>query len=275
MRLSLLLAIVAVAGAAGLAPPDAKQPDTKQIVERSVQAIRSDWSQAPGYSYEERDVESKHNARGTIKTYEVLMIDGSPYHRVIALNDRALSAGEQAEEERKLKAEIQKRAHESKRDYSRRIAKYEKERRQDQAMLMAMVNAFDFEIAGEETVNGHDCWILDAHPKQGYQPTNRETKVLAGMRGRLWIDKRQYQWARVKAEVVKPVNFYGFVAKVGPGTTILLEQEPVRGDLWLPKRFSMHVSASAFGFIDESSVDDETYSDYKPLPKTSAGLLNR
>ncbi len=92
------------------------------------------------------------------------------------------------------------------------------------------------------------------------------------MRGRLWIDKTQHQWVRVRAEVFKTVGFYGFVAKVGPGTRILLEQEPVAGNLWLPKRFSMNVSASAFGLFDESSTDDETYRDYKPLPKTSAGL---
>jgi hypothetical protein len=97
--------------------------------------------------------------------------------------------------------------------------------------------------------------------------------VLAGMRGKLWVDKSQYQWVRVQAEVFKAVNLFGFVAKVGPGTRILLEQEPVADNLWLPKRFSVHVSASALGFFDESSVDDETYRDYKPLPKTSAELV--
>jgi hypothetical protein len=77
----------------------------------------------------------------------------------------------------------------------------------------------------------------------------------------------------VKAEVFKSVNFYGFIAKVGPGTRILLEQEPVADNLWLPKRFNMQVKASALGFFDESSTDDETYREYKPVPKTSAGLV--
>ena len=267
MRPGLLL-IIALACCAATS----SVPDPKQIVRLSVKAIQADWAQAPGYSFEERDVESKHNARGTVKTYQVLMIDGSPYRRAVALNDRPLLAGEQAEEERKLQEEIQKREHESNRERAKRIAKYQKERRQDQAMMMAMVDAFDFQLAGEENVNGHDCWILDAHPKQGYQPRDRETKVLAGMSGRMWIDKSQYQWVRVKADVVKPVSFLGFVAKVGPGTTILLEQEPVAENLWLPKHFRMRVKASALGLFDESSSDDETYRDYKLLPKASAGL---
>jgi hypothetical protein len=65
---------------------------------------------------------------------------------------------------------------------------------------------------------------------------------------------------------------FAFLARVGPGTRFLLEQEPVAGDLWLPKHFSMHVNASALGFINEDSVDDETYRDYRPMPQTSAAL---
>jgi hypothetical protein len=268
MRLFLLLAVVVGCCAATSSPPD-----PKDIVRRSVQAIEADWSQAPGYSFEERDVESKHNARPTVKTFQVLMIDGSQYNRLVAIEDRPLSGGEQAEEERKLRVEIHKRQHESDHERAKRIAKYEKERRHDHAMLMGMVDAFDFQLAGEENVNGHDCWVMDARPKRGYQPKDHETKVLSGMSGRLWIDKSQDQWVRVKAEVFKPVSFFGFVAKVGPGTRFLLEQEQVADNLWLPRHFSMQVKASAFGFFDESSTDDETYREYKPLPKTSAELV--
>ena len=262
-----LLLVFTLAGGCLLAATD-----PKDLVRRSVQAIEADWSQAPGYSFLERDVESQHGDPPIIKKYEVLMIDGSPYNRMIAIDDQPLRASQQAEEERKLRAEIAKRQQESDHERARRIAKYEKERSRDHAMLMDMVGSFDFRIAGEENVNGHPCWVLDAQPKRGLEPKDRETKVLAGMRGRLWIEKSEYQWVRVTAEVFKTVSFFGFVAKVGPGTRILLEQEPVAQNLWLPKKFSMRVQASAFGFIDESSSDDETYGEYKPMPRTSAGL---
>jgi len=52
---------------------------------------------------------------------------------------------------------------------------------------------------------------------------------------------------------------------VGPGTRFELEQEPVAGNLWMPKHFAMRVNASAFGFINENSSDDETYTDYRPM----------
>lgn len=131
----------------------------------------------------ERDVESKHSAAPTIKTYEVLRIEGSLYRRLIAIGDQPISSSGAAMELRKLEGEMQKRQHESDRDRRRRIAKYEKAGRRDHAMSMSMVDAFDFQPAGETNVNGHDCRVLDARPKPGYQPKDREIKVLAGMRG--------------------------------------------------------------------------------------------
>ena len=115
-------------------------------------------------------------------------------------------------------------------------------------MLQEMVDAFQFHLAGEAEVDGHSCWIFNAEPKPGFQPADHEGRVLKGMKGRLWIDKATYQWVKVHAEVVKPVSFYGFLAKVGPGTEFDLEQEPVTDNLWLPKRFSVRVNASALGF---------------------------
>jgi len=116
------------------------------------------------------------------------------------------------------------------------------------------------------------CWILDAEPRPGYEPSDHEGRVLKGMKGRLWIDKATNQWVKVHAEVVKPVTFYGFLAKVGPGTEFELEQTPVADGVWMPKVFNVSVHASALGFLSENSTDNETYRDYQPMPQASALL---
>lgn len=248
-------------------------PNIQQLVQRSEQAIAADWSHAPEYSYIERDVESKRDSRPTVKTYQVLMLDGSPYSRLIAVDDKALPAAQQAEEVRKLQYEIQERQEESERARQKRIDKYLKERLQDSALLKGMLGAFDFRLVGQQTVDGHECWVLDATPKHGYEATSRETKVLKGMRGRMWVDEDSGQWVKVQAEVVRPVSLYGFFAKVRPGTRFVLEQEPVAPHLWLPKHFNTRVSASALGFFNEDSVDDETYSKYEPMSQTLSQLV--
>jgi hypothetical protein len=244
----------------------------EEIVRKSVEAIKSDWAQTPKYSYLERDVEAKRHSTATTKTYRVLVIDGSPYNLVTAINDQPLSPEEKATEQRKLQREIEKRQKESERERQRRISKYQKESEHDHQMLQEMVGAFEFHLTGEAQVDGHACWVLDAQPKPGYEPGDHEGRVLKGMKGQLWIDKATNQWVKVHAEVVKPVSFYGFLAKVAPGTEFDLEQAPVADGIWLPKAFHVSVRASALGFFSENSSETETYRDYQPMPQALALL---
>ncbi len=266
MRCAFLLAIAAV-GSVRAATPD---PD--QIVRKSVEALQSDWAQAPKFSFLERDVESKGHSSRLIKTYRVLMIDGSPYNLVTAINDEPLSADEKATEQRKLQKEIEKRRNESDRERARRIAKYEKERGHEHEMFQEMVQAFQFHLSGQTQVDGRACWVLSAEPKAGYAASDHEGRVLKGMKGTLWIDEATNQWVRVHAEVVKPVSFFGFLAKVDPGTKFDLELAPLMDNVWMPIRFNVQVYSTALGFVNEDSTDSETYRDYQPMPQASALL---
>lgn len=254
MRWSLILAVPALAASV----------DVQEIVRRSVAANEGNWKLAPNYGYVERDATSKRGGPRTIKTNQVYLIEGSEYNKLIAVNDKPLPPAQQAAEEQKLKQEIRKRQSEAPGERSKRVAKYQRDRQQDHAMMREMATAFNFKLAGEETVNGRPAWVLLAEPKPGYKPKTRDTRVLTGMRGKLWVDQQTYQWAKVDAQVVKPVSFGGFIAQVGPGTRFVLEQAPVAGSLWLPRHFAMQVNASVM-WRDRSSNDDETYRDYRPM----------
>lgn len=232
-----------------------------EIVRRSVSNTNADWDAAPQFDFTERDVVTGHGKR-TEKTYEVTMIAGSPYNKLIAMNGEKLSPVQAAQEDRKLAEETNRRRNESSAAKQKRIAAYQKERHQDHALMSEMVKAFDFKMSGEDTINGHRCFVLDATPKAGYNPPSRETQVLTGMRGTMWVDLQAYQWAKVHAEVFRPVTFGLFFAQVKPGTQFTLEQNPVRGNLWLPSHFSMAVNARVF-VASRRSTDDETYSDYR------------
>jgi len=260
------LAIIVVSAAAAYAG-QAGGIDVQDIIRKSVAATAANWKEAPKYAFIERDITSKKNRAKTTKTYEVLMIEDSPYERLLAVNDRPLSVQEQQAEIQKLQAEINNRQHESARDRKRRIGKYERERMQDQAMMREMGDAFNFRLIAETKIDGRDTYQFEATPKPGYVPKTHETKVLLGMKGTLWVDKDSYQWAKVEAEVVRPVSFYG-IAKVAPGTCFELEQKPLTANLWMPTHFAVRVNASALGFINENSTDDETYRDYRPMSKT-------
>jgi hypothetical protein len=247
--------------------------DVQDLLKRSVEATQRDWKEAPNFTFLAHDIDQKLDSSGRVKsriekTYQVTMIDGSPYERLVSVNGEPLNPSQDHEERRKQDVERKLRSGESPSARAKRVAKYERERRQDEAMLREMVAAFDYKLAGEEIVNGRATYILSATPKAGYVPKSRDAKVLTGMKGKLWIDKADTQWVKVEGEVVRPVSFYA-VATVSPGTRFVLEQEPVEPGIWMVKHFSVHVNSSIL-WISRNSNEDDHYSGYHRVAGQSA-----
>jgi len=234
------------------------------IVQRSIEALKSDWQAERKYDNLERDTKN-HESR----TYRVMMILGSPYKRMEAVNGMPLSPEDQQQEQRKLTAAIAARCGESKVQTERRIETYNKGRDRDHFLMQEMTRAFAFTMLGETTLNGHDAWHLQASPKPGYQPPDREAKVLTGMKGELWIDKSTFQWIQVLAQVIHPVSIEGFLARVEPGTKFKLVRAPVGGGAWFPTQFSYASRVRVLSFVGHNAGDDETYSDYQTADSVS------
>lgn len=238
------------------------QPDIREIIQRSVGANQADFRAAPGFDRKERD-----RTPSGMKTYQVTMIEGTPYYRLIALNGHPLSAAQDAAE-RKKEVEVRvQRGSQSPAEREQRIAKYQSERRRDNQMMEQLTVAFNFAVVGERNEKGFNVWVLKATPRPDYQPPNMQMQVLRGMQGELWIDQRSYQWVKVTARVTRPVTIEGFLAQVEPGTQFELENLPVEGGTWQPSHFGMRSQAKIFFLINRSSQDDETYFDYHPASR--------
>jgi hypothetical protein len=256
--LALTLALFTALAAAG-------QEDVQAIIERSVQANNKDWQAAPSYSYSERDVQS-----GGTRTFEVTMILGSPYSRLVAVNGQPLGPDEQANEQQKLEKVTAQRCGESKQEREERIAKYEKERTRDHLLMNELTKAFNFKLVGEQKSGPFDVYVLKATPRPGYQPASKETKVLTGMEGELWIDKQTFHWVKVEAEVIHPVSIGGFLARVETGTRFELKNMPVDKGTWLPEHFAMKSRARILFFYTSKNQEDETYFDYRKAVRNEA-----
>jgi len=252
------------------------RPDAQEIIERSLAATRADWQHESSVVDIERDKDTR-DGKTTSRTYQVMIIDRTPYNHLIARDGEPLSAEEEAQQTRLLQEECEKRGNQSPEERAKRLAKYHHSQQRMFEMMREMTKALNFTVTGDANVSGHEVYVLNASPRPDYQPTSRETRVLAAMQGTLWVDQRTYQWVRVEAEVIKPVWFGFFIAKVYPGTKFLLEQEPVQGDIWLPRHFRMEVK-SAILFDHRSFTHDETYRDYRLIshpPGEGASAANR
>jgi hypothetical protein len=250
-----------------------ENPNVTEIVQRSVENTNADWAVAPQYSFTERDIITR-NGRQTVKTYQVVMLSGSPYNKLLSSDGHKLSPDQAAAEESKLQHEIVRRQKETPGARQKRLEEYQNERRQDHALMQEMVKGFSFKLLRQEAMNGRRCFVLGATPRPGYEPTSRDTKVLKGMRGTMWVDTKQYRWVKVYAEVFRPVEFGLFIARVQPGTEFTLEEMPVEGNVWLPSHFSTRVRAKILLF-SRQSLDDETYSNYRRIGKAEVNGPSR
>lgn len=260
VRKSLYLPLFILGALTSLGFATHTSPNVETIIEKSVEAIQADFKAAPEFSYRERD----RTPNGS-KTWEVMMIDGSPYQRLIAVNDEPISKEEDEKEQQKLNQTIAQRNAESPEQRRQRIAKYEQDRRRDNAMLKELTSAFNFKLINRRRVGSHEVYVLRATPKPGYQPPNMAAQVLPGMQGELWIDTETYQWVKVTAKVMHPVSIEGFLAQVEPGTEFEVEKMPVAQGVWLPKHFSMKSHARVLHIFSRNSQEDDTYSDYKRI----------
>jgi hypothetical protein len=233
------------------------QPDVKTIVERSVAANDKDFAAEPQFNYKEKDHVGK-----TTKTFQVTMIDGSPYQRLLAIG-KPLSPAQTAAELKKEEKTAAARHAQTPAQRRRRIANYAKQRKSDHMMMSKLSKGFDFKITGARSVGLRNVWILSATPKAGYQPPNMDSQVLPGMQGEMWIDQKTYEWVKVTAQVIRPVSIEGFLAEVEPGTRFEIEKVPVAADIWQISHFSMQSHAKVLHLINRNSAEEDWYYDFQ------------
>ncbi len=238
-------------------PGAAQELGAKEIIQRSVEVNRRDWDAAPGYDYFQRERDDEK-----IKTYEVIMLAGSRYERLVAVDDKPLSPENEAQEQHRFETAVAQRQQESASERKHRVGQYQKECDRDHVLMGELTKALDFTLSGKEMLGRHEVYVLKGMPRADYRPPNKQAKALTGMQGTLWIDAANFHWVKAEAEVVRPVWIEGFVARIEPGTRFELEQTPIAEGLWMPSHFSMEAKAKVFLLFPHHERDDNTYFSY-------------
>ena len=239
--------------------------DAREIVRKSVEADQFNWLQARDYVWvrrvETRDLDG--HSHGS-QTFETSILYGRPYNRLVERNDQPLPPDEQ----RKQQQRLEKTAQERQRESPARRADREKARERQREFLRDVPDIYDLSVQREDTLDGHSVWVIGATPKSRYPSQSRESKLLAKFRGRLWIDKTDYEWVRVEAEAIQPVTWGLFLVKLNPGSTVTLEETRVNNEVWLPKKQLIRISAR-LGFKRFDMEQEVTFRDYRKFQANS------
>ncbi|MBZ5503928.1 MAG: hypothetical protein LAO78_00450 [Acidobacteriia bacterium] len=242
--------------------------DPKEIMRRAVELDRRTLELARSYTCQHREVLKHLDKHGNVKSTEIKTFDisfyyGEEYSRLIMIDDKPLSEKEQKKEDEKQEKFLAKYRKESEEDRQKRHAKEKKEREEGRAFLRDVVNAYDFRIVGEEELEGTDTWVIEATPRPDFKPTQPHADMLKKIKGKMWIDKKQYSWVRVEAENFDTISFGLFLVRLHPGSRFNFQQMHLNNEVWLMRRFYINGGARIALLKNEAIEQEDTFSNYK------------
>lgn len=242
--------------------------DPRELVRRSIAQDQLDWVRMKDYTWQARSVERHLDSHGNVEstkreTWETLILDGQPHRRTLERDGKPLSPDEERSEQKKLDRAVKKLSSETPAEKQRRMEETEKQRQREFAFLSEIPDLFDLRLEGESTVDGRQVWVVAGAPRPGAKPKSRDAKVLLKIRGRMWIDKATYQWAKVEAETTETISWGLFLARLDSGARLTFEQTELSSGLWLPRRLLLSGSGR-MGLVKKLAQDQEIqWSNYK------------
>jgi hypothetical protein len=244
--------------------------DANEIIRRATDRDFTNYENRKNYTYQERTELREYNSKGKvtktdIETHEILILEGQPYEKLVARNDKPLAEKDTLKEQKKMDKEVEKRKNQS----SAEKAKLDKERLEEQKYLREFTDAFDFKVIGEEAVSGKPAWVISVTPKQGYRPKLSDAKMFTKLRGKVWITKGEYHWVKAEGEAIDTLSFGFFLFRVAPGATVSFEQNSVNGEVWQPSRISVRAEARIAILRKMRAEIDITYREYKKFQADS------
>ena len=236
-------------------------PNARQIMESSIAATQRHWQVRLRYTYIARDESRRRDLDGRVKSEDVdvsrtVTIDGVPFEQLVEHNGRPPSA----EEERKQREKLNRLKRETPEQRAERIRIQEEE---NTSIVSEVPKAFDFQLVGEEAVNGRPAYVLQATPRPGYQAQGKYGKMFSKVEGKLWVDKQDLGWIKVDGQVIQPFSMGLFLVRLLRGSHITMEQTRVDDKIWVPEH--VEVRAAARILLVKSLVVERilTYSEYR------------
>ena len=249
-------------------PSTLSQEQIRNLIRLSADNDLENDKKQRDYTYVERQQERRLNGKGQVKstetkTYDVLEIYGEQVQKLIAKDDKPLSAKAAQKEDEKIQKLIDKRKNESESDRKKRLEKEEKDREDERQFVREVADAYNFKFVGIEKLEGRDNYVIDGDPKPGYQPVHKEAKILPKMRFRVWIDKSDSQMKKLDVQVIDTVSFGLFLARLHKGSRIVIEQTRVNDEVWLQQHVAVTVDVRLALLKDLSLEVDVSDRDYK------------
>ncbi len=223
-----------------LTAPAQALPDARDLIVKSLAAGEKNEQQLRSYVSRTRSDLKRFEQDGKlkteeIKTYDDAVIDGFHVRSLVAKNDKPLSDADRAKEDGRVAKLVASRRRETPAQREKRIADAKEKREKGRRFSHELLDAFDFRVVGEETLNDRKAWVLEAVPHAGYKPKELKAEIFLHLSGRIWIDQEDLLWVKADATATEPFALgFSALAKLDKGAHLFFEQTRLPDGTWVP-----------------------------------------
>lgn len=134
---------------------------------------------------------------------------------------------------------------------------------EERKFLRLFPEAFGYQ---EENLQG-DLMTLRFTPNPHFHPSGNEQRVLHSLAGTMVVNVKQKRLASVHGRLMTPVKFWGgFLGHLDQGGTFSVVSENVAPGDWELRSLDIEMSGKALLFRTITVHEQDTYSDYAPVP---------
>ncbi len=220
---AVIWALIIAFGASARAQETAISASAHELVERAVQNELNASGSNSHYMY----LESKQTPQGSNLKQVAETKDGEVSY-LLKMNGQPLSADQRRTED----AKMQKLLNDP--DEQRRRLKNQKEdEKRATTLVRALPDAFVYEFDKPDPGDPPGTVKLKFHPNPNYNPPDRETQVLTGMAGLMYLDTKANRMKRLDGILIDDVNFgWGIFGKLYKGGHFDIHESDVGDGHW-------------------------------------------
>jgi len=186
------------------------------------------------------------------KVFDVTPVGSQFIDRLISVDGKPLSPKEQAKEDRRVEKEIREL-----------LAKKEKKGREVSISVSDFLRISKISSPRCERYRGHEGIVFDFEPRPEYRPRNRDEEIVAKLAGHIWVDGREKQIVRLAAHFTEKFSIgLGLLASISPSTAVVIQQEKINDEVWMPSLLDLNLSGRAL-FFKLTLRQVLRYSDYQ------------
>jgi hypothetical protein len=256
-------------GTPGLADEQQALPDvsvvTQGIVDRSKLVAHR--KEAQNYSYDLRKLTEEFDAQGQViktteKAYEVSLISGYPFPRLVKIAGKNLSHEELAKEDQR-EQEFRKKI--------TSLDTQEMAKQNESWITPELMERFTFKVKERTVLHGRSMLQLDFEPKgSGLIEKTLADKLLNSFTGSIWVDEKELETAKFTARLMEPiaVGWLGWMGALNR-CDILLERTRMPDGVWINvKQVTLINGRKLFNAVHLRSLEESR--NFKPQPATAA-----